>query len=126
MFKPNSLILYVSDVEKSTNFYNMIFSCQPVETYQDFTLYFLKDDFMLGLQQKDVIDPKAPDMFGGFELSFSDVKDQDVDFIYEQWKAIGVEIELHPQKLEFGYTVVGKDPDGHRLRVCATDTSDIK
>lgn len=126
MFKPNSVILYVSDVEISTEFYNRVFSCQPVETFQDFSLYMLTEDFMLGLQQKDAIDPKAQKHFGGFELSFSDVGDQDVDRIYHEWKELGVEIELPPQKLDFGYTVVGKDPDGHRLRVCATDTSEIK
>ncbi|MBL4829507.1 MAG: VOC family protein [Aliivibrio sp.] len=125
MFKPNSVIIYVSDVETSTKFYNRVFSSQPIESFKDFSLYMLTDGFMLGLQQKDAIEPKAQEHFGGFELSFSDVENKDVDRIYNEWVESGVDIELSPKKLDFGYTVVGKDPDGHRLRVCATDTSEI-
>lgn len=32
---------------------------------------------------------------------------------------------MKPTTLDFGYTFVAIDPDGHRLRVCATDTSNI-
>ena len=34
-------------------------------------------------------------------------------------------IVLEPTELDFGYTFVAVDPDGHRLRVCATDTSGL-
>ena len=40
-----------------------------------------------------------------------------------QWKKLNLKIELEPQMLDFGYTFVANDPDGHRLRVCVTDTS---
>ena len=50
------------------------------------------------------------------------LKDE-VDKIYSEWKKFDLKIELEPQMLDFGYTFVAKDPDGHRLRVCATDTS---
>ncbi|KAE9943372.1 phenazine biosynthesis protein, partial [Escherichia coli] len=33
---------------------------------------------------------------------------------------------LPPSRLEFGYTFVALDPDGHRIRLCATDTSGIE
>ncbi len=36
---------------------------------------------------------------------------------------LGIPMVLEPTVLEFGYTFVATDPDGHRLRVCATDTS---
>ncbi len=32
---------------------------------------------------------------------------------------------LEPTELAFGYTFVATDPDGHRLRVCATDTTNL-
>ena len=38
---------------------------------------------------------------------------------------LGFPIALEPTTLDFGYTFVATDPDGHRLRVCATDTSDL-
>ena len=125
MFNPNSVILYVSNVSKSTEFYKRILGKDPQESFADFSLFLLEGDFMLGLQAKNAIDPKAQDHFGGVELSFSDVDKKTVDDIYRQWHDLGVEIALEPQDLDFGYTFVANDPDGHRLRVCATDTSNI-
>jgi len=61
---------------------------------------------------------------GAGELSLSDLESADVvDRLYAQWKALGISMVLEPTTLEFGYTFVAADPDGHRLRVCATDTS---
>lgn len=123
MFKPNSVIIYVKDVNISTSFYTKILGQTPVETYPGFAVFLLNDNFILGLQEAAEITPKAPNHYGGFELSFSDVMKSDVDEIYAAWKKLDVKIELAPQMLDFGYTFVGNDPDGHRLRVCATDTS---
>ena len=123
MFKPNSVIVYVKDVDISREFYTKILGRQPVKTYPGFAVFLLNDNFILGLQEADKITPKAPKHYGGFELSFSDVTKNEVDEIYSAWKELNVNIELEPQMLDFGYTFVGNDPDGHRLRVCATDTS---
>ena len=123
MFKPNSVIIYVKNIDISTDFYTKILKQNPIETYPGFAVFLLKGDFILGLQQADQITPRAPNYYGGFELSFSDVTKDKVDEIYSLWKKLNVKIELEPQMLDFGYTCVGNDPDGHRLRVCATDTS---
>ena len=69
MFRANSLILYVDDVDRSTAFYRDILKADPVETYQDFSVFALNDDFVVGLQSKHAIDPKPQRSFGGFELS---------------------------------------------------------
>ena len=123
MFKPNSIIIYVKNVDISTDFYTKLFAQEPIETYPGFAVFLLKDEFVLGLQQADEITPKAPKHYGGFELSLSDVTKDEVDKIYSEWKKLNLKIELEPQMLDFGYTFVGNDPDGHRLRICATDTS---
>ncbi|MFQ1005371.1 VOC family protein [Gilliamella sp. CG22] len=123
MFKPNSVIVYVKDVDASTEFYTKILGRPPVETYPGFAVFLMNNNFILGLQEANKITPKEPNHYGGFELSFSDVTKNDVDAIYSTWKELNVKIELEPQMLDFGYTFVGNDPDGHRLRVCATDTS---
>ncbi len=52
MFKPNSIILYVSDVEKSTRFYTRLLNAEPVEQYSEFSVFALSDDMILGLQAK--------------------------------------------------------------------------
>ena len=122
-FVPNSVILYVSDVEVSTAFYRRILGHGPIETYPGFSVFKLCDDMTLGLQAADEIEPAAEPYVGGSELSLSDVKHADVDRLHARWRMLGIPMVLEPTVLEFGYTFVATDPDGHRLRVCATDTS---
>lgn len=124
VFTPNSVILYVSDVKASTGFYRKILGSGPVETYPGFSVFSLSDGMTLGLQAADQIEPAAEPYIGGGELSLSNVESADVvDRLYARWKALGISMVLEPTTLEFGYTFVAADPDGHRLRVCATDTS---
>lgn len=125
MFKPNSLIIYVDDVEKSRKFYQKIFKSDPLETFEEFVVFPLTADCVLGIQSKSGIEPKPQPQFGGFEICMADVTKEEVDSLYQEWKAQGVEFELEPITLEFGYTFVARDPDGHRLRVCATDTTNV-
>ena len=122
-FVPNSVILYVSDVEASTAFYRRILDHEPIETYPGFSVFKLSDDMTLGLQAADEIEPVAEPYVGGAELSLSNVEHADVDRLHAQWEMLSIPMVLEPTVLEFGYTFVATDPDGHRLRVCATDTS---
>ena len=122
-FVPNSVILYVSDVEASTTFYRRILGHEPIETYPGFSVFTLSDGMTLGLQAADEIEPAAEPYVGGAELSLSNVEHADVDRLHAQWEMLGIPMVLEPTVLEFGYTFVATDPDGHRLRVCATDTS---
>jgi predicted lactoylglutathione lyase len=124
-FSPDSIILYVNDVALSTEFYRQILDKDPLETFEDFTVFALTDRMTLGLQAKDAIDPKAPAYLGGFELCLSDVSKTEVDAVYAEWKKRNIAMLLEPTTLAFGYTFVALDPDGHRLRVCATDTTNI-
>lgn len=125
MFKPNSIILYVSDVEKSTRFYTRLLNTEPVEQYSEFSVFALTNDMILGLQAKSGIDPAPQPHIGGTEICMSDVSNREVDEIFRKWSELGVEIIMKPAMLDFGYTFVATDPDGHRLRVCATDTTNI-
>lgn len=125
VFRPNSVIFYVSDVEVSTGFYRAILGQEPLETFEGFAVFELDDTMTLGLQAADQIDPKAEPYVGGSELSLSDVDRAAVDQLYVDWKAQKVPIALEPTELAFGYTFVATDPDGHRLRVCATDTTGL-
>ncbi len=124
-FTPNSIIFYVSDVEASTEFYRTVLGAEPVETFEGFAVFALSDTVTLGLQAADQIDPKAEPHVGGSELSLSDIDRDTVDRLYAEWTAHKVPIALEPTELAFGYTFVATDPDGHRLRVCATDTTGL-
>ncbi|CAM3149234.1 MULTISPECIES: hypothetical protein [Corynebacterium] len=51
--------------------------------------------------------------------------DDEVDQLYQDWTTLDFPIALEPTTLELGYTFVASDPDGYRLRVCATDTTNL-
>ncbi|MCH4209476.1 VOC family protein [Bifidobacterium sp.] len=125
-FTPNSVILYVSDVAASTEFYRTILGSEPMKTFTGFAVFALSDTVTLGLQASDLIEPKAEPYVGGAELSFSDADRETVDRLYAAWTALNVPIALEPTELPFGYTFVACDPDGHRLRVCATDITGLE
>lgn len=72
-----------------------------------------------------VSDPAPQPHIGGTEICMSDVSNREVDEIFRKWSELGVEIIMKPAMLDFGYTFVATDPDGHRLRVCAIDTTNI-
>lgn len=124
-FAPDSLILYVEDVGASTAFYSWILDRQPVASFDGFAVFALAKGFTLGLQARDEIDPTPQPTVGGTELCLSDTDRRCVDALYAEWTARGIPIELEPTDLAFGYTFVALDPDGHRLRVCATDTTKL-
>ena len=46
-FVPNSVILYVSDVEASTTFYREVLGHGPIKTYPGFSVFALSDDCLL-------------------------------------------------------------------------------
>ncbi len=125
MFRPNSIILYVDNVDASTTFYKKILEKEPAETFDDFVLFVLGDTFALGLQSKRAITPNPQDSFGGFELCVNNATPEEVDTLFQTWKQQGIAIAQEPEDIGFGRTFVALDPDGHRLRVCATDTSNI-
>ena len=124
-FAPTSVILYVNDVEASTTFYRQALNKEPIETFDDFAVFALTDDVTIGLQTRDQIDPAATGTPGSVELSMSYATHDDVDQLHRDWTALGFPIVLKPTTLAFGYTFVATDPDGHRLRVCATDTTNF-
>lgn len=124
-FRPTSVIVYVADVGVSTDFYRAILGAEPIETFEGFAVFALSDTMTLGLQAADQIEPAAEPHIGGTELSLSNATRAAVDDFYAAWRARGVAMALEPTELEFGYTFVALDPDGHRLRVCATDTTGL-
>ena len=73
---------------------------------------------MLGLWRRDGVAPKAA---GGPGAGRSRVTLADaavVDAAHTRWSA-RAPIAQPPTKLDFGYTFVALDPDGHRVRVFA-------
>ncbi len=73
---------------------------------------------MLGPRRRDEIAPKAGAPGGG-QIPFALENDAAIDAAHAQWRARGVTIAQAPTRMDFGYTFLGLDPDGHRVRVFA-------
>ncbi|ROM90950.1 VOC family protein [Pseudomonas brassicacearum] len=113
------LLLYVDSPATSANFYSRLLDKPPVELQPTFALFILDSGLKLGLWSKHTVEPAAEAAGGGGELGFSVADEQTVDTLYAAWTAQGLRIAQEPIELDFGYTFVALDPDGHRLRVFA-------
>jgi catechol 2,3-dioxygenase-like lactoylglutathione lyase family enzyme len=117
----NFLLLYVDNPKVSGSFYADLLGLTPVETSPTFALFALPSGLMLGLWSRYTVEPAVTVAAagGGGELAFT-VKDAAaVDALYALWGEKGLRILQKPVELDFGYTFVAMDPDGHRLRVFA-------
>ena len=119
MFDPSYVLLYVENVPASAAFYSSLLEHAPVENHPSFALFVLSSGFKLGLWAKQEVAPTAPAQVGGSELSFTVSDPKAVEAMHAAWAARGLPIEQAPTQLDFGYSFVARDPDGHRLRVFA-------
>ena len=119
MSHPNFILLYVANPTASAAFYADLLGAQPVEASPTFAMFALESGVMLGLWGKDGVEPPAQLTGGGAELAFALESDAAVDQWHARWETQGIPITLAPKRMDFGYTFVGTDPDGHRLRVFA-------
>jgi catechol 2,3-dioxygenase-like lactoylglutathione lyase family enzyme len=111
----NSLLLAVKDPRRSAEIYDQLFGLQPVESSPTFVLYVLPTGLKVGLWAADDVKP-VPRPAGGVELSFSLPDETAVRQTYAAWTRLGLEVVQEPTDMDFGFTFVVADPDGHRLR----------
>ena len=74
---------------------------------------------MLGLWSKHTVEPAATAGGCRAELAFAVAGDDAVDSMYADWRNRRWVMAQTPTRMDFGYTFVALDPDGHRLRVFA-------
>jgi len=123
--QPDYTILYVDQLDASARLYAGLLGTKAIETSATFALFVLERGRMLGLWARSGVQP-APAMPGGgahTELTFRVEGDAEVDAIHAAWRERGLAILQAPVQLDFGYTFVAADPDGHRLRVFARSVS---
>lgn len=119
MANPNFLILYVADPLASAAFYSMLLERPPVESSPGFAMFALDSGVMLGLWKRAEVLPAVDKIGAGAEVAFAVKDDAAVDALRATWSARGLPLLQQPVKMDFGYTFVAADPDGHRLRVFA-------
>jgi len=116
---PNSnlVIVYVEDAPRSRHFYEALLQRPPLEHTANFSMFALDSGLKLGLWDRAKVEPAATRPGSSFELVFAVPGNKDVDDALVAWKAHGAAIVQEPVMMDFGYTFVATDPDGHRLRV---------
>ncbi len=118
MTQLNYILLAVDNPAASAEIYSPILGVEPVENSPTFVLYVLPGGFKLGLWIKTGVEP-APNAPGGVEISFSEPNDDAVLATHAKWQALGLDILQAPTRMDFGFTFVAADRDGHRLCVFA-------
>jgi catechol 2,3-dioxygenase-like lactoylglutathione lyase family enzyme len=114
------LLLYVAQPEASAAFYSRLLGRPPVEASPTFAMFALDDGLMLGLWSRDGVQPAAAAAPGASsELAFALGDAAEVDAVHTRWRTQGLPIAQPPTRMDFGYTCVALDPDGHRLRAFA-------
>ncbi|WP_028534408.1 VOC family protein [Paludibacterium yongneupense] len=117
MFHPDYLLLYVDSPAASAAFYSRLLQLDPVESSPTFALFALPSGLKLGLWSRHTVEPAASALGGGGEMAFSVADEARVDAVCAEWSGRGLTILQAPVAMDFGYTFVALDPDGHRLRV---------
>jgi predicted enzyme related to lactoylglutathione lyase len=111
------LILYVADVPKSADFYADLLGRPAIDASPGFAMFEAAPGVRLGLWRADEVEPK-PVAPGGGELCIV-ASEAEIEPTAAAWAAKGIAIAQKPIRMDFGYTFLGLDPDGHRLRVFA-------
>lgn len=123
MIDPNFILLYVNNPADSAAFYAGLLDKKPVESSPTFAMFALQSGGMLGLWARHTVSPGATANPGATELAFTVADNATVDAMHADWRQRGLGIAQAPTSLDFGYTFVALDPDGHRLRVFAPSGS---
>ena len=114
----NYILLAVDAPERSAELYSGLLGVAPVELSPTFALFVTANGVKVGLWAKADMQP-TPRRPGGVEVSFSHADKAGVLKTYEAWTGLGLEVVQAPTEMDFGFTFVVVDPDGHRLRAFA-------
>lgn len=123
--QPDYTILYVDQPEASARLYAGLLGRPAIEASPTFSLFAFENGRMLGLWARSGVKPApaAPDGAANNELAFRLGSEAEVDAAHTAWGERGLVILQAPVHLDFGYTFLAADPDGHRLRVFARNVS---
>jgi catechol 2,3-dioxygenase-like lactoylglutathione lyase family enzyme len=116
MNAPSFILLYVREPAASVAFYENLLGRPAVESSTNFAMFAFDNGLKLGLWRDGDVAPKPTAPPGAAEIIFPFDDDKAVDSACADWRERGVRIAQEPTAMDFGYTFVALDPDGHRLR----------
>jgi len=118
--KPNLQLIYVSDIERSTTFYKLLFKSEPIFSSPRYVAFGVDGEALFAIwtggTKPNVAAPRFSEI--GIMLPSSD----EVDHLFEEWRMNpDIKIVREPYTEVFGRTFLVADPDGHIIRVCPMD-----
>lgn len=118
--KPNLQLIYVSDIQRSTEYYKGLFNFEPHFVTPRYVVFKIDGEADFAIWSGG----KVPDReFPRFtEIGINLASDDQVRELYQEWKSdskIDFHKDLHTEV--FGETFLIKDPDGHIIRVSSAD-----
>ncbi|HZQ08053.1 MAG TPA: VOC family protein [Anaerolineae bacterium] len=115
-YKLGIAILFVRDVAAERKFYAETLGLPLIRegSSDNFILFGTAGDGFVALQNAASIPGGKASPAGGSQLGL--VVD-DVDAVYRDWQAKGVELISAPQDFPFGRAFDARDPEGHLLNV---------
>lgn len=119
MLNSSFVLFYVQDAAASLKFYTQLLEREPLENSPNFAMFGFESGMKLAIWSREAVKPAPVAEAGGCELLFMAANVEALDAMHGDWRARGLPIEQEPINLDFGYTFVALDPDGHRLRVLA-------
>ncbi|MCT8348037.1 VOC family protein [Photorhabdus temperata] len=118
--KPNLQLVYVSDIERSTAFYQTLFNSEPVFSSPRYVAFAADGEALFAIWSGGTKPDAAVPRFS--EIGIMLPSHEDVDCLFEEWrKNPGIKIVQEPYTEVFGRTFLVEDPDGHIIRVCPLD-----
>ena len=123
MSQQHFILHYVDNPVRSAEFYADLLARPALEASPSFALFALDSGLMLGLWAQSTVMPEISARAGSHELAFAVENNDTVNSMAQDWQARGIRLAQTPCQMDFGYTFVALDPDGHRLRVFAANTN---
>jgi predicted enzyme related to lactoylglutathione lyase len=118
--KPNLQLIYVSDIERSTTFYETLFNSKPVFSSPRYVAFSAGGEAVFAIWTGGTAPDAATPRFS--EIGIMLPSNEDVDRLFEEWqKNSNIKILREPYTEVFGRTFLVADPDGHIIRVCPLD-----
>jgi predicted enzyme related to lactoylglutathione lyase len=118
--KPNLQLVYVSDIERSTNFYKTIFNTEPLFESPRYVAFTVSGEALFAIWSGGETPEQATPRYS--EIGIMLPSSEDVDNLFILWKEnADINIIREPYNEVFGRTFLAADPDGHVIRVCPLD-----
>ncbi|QEK38226.1 glyoxalase [Candidatus Cytomitobacter indipagum] len=116
--KPNLQLIYVSDIKRSTAFYEKLFDAKPIVSMENYVAFSAGGDSVFSICIRLEHEPKY-DAERFSEIGIMLPSNEDVDRFFEKCKnELNAKVVQEPITECFGRTFLIADPDGHIIRSC--------